>query len=321
MGAVVKGIVRIVVVGGLVGGGAAFLAETVRPGSVRAMLHQSGHAVATAIDRNIDDPAALRAQLVQLQAEYPQRIAAVRADLGEVEDQISQVGRELAISEKVVALTTADLTQLNALVDRAHAAAEAGRGPIIRVAFEGRAIPIDEATARRNQVDQTRRSHEGRATDLQSEMGYLSDQREQLTTLLAKLELEQAEFQTKLFQIDAQIDSIARGERMIALIEDRQRSIDEHSRYQAASVDQLTQRLDRVRGEQKARLAAATTRSDARDYEREAAYLVETDAPTQPRNAATVQPTIIRGDSEGDEAGEHPGEAVVIDLPSMVSNN
>ena len=54
-----------------------------------------------------------------------------------------------------------------------------------------------------------------RAADLETDLGYLHDQEAQLSDLLDRLETEHAEFQAKLFQLDAQIDTIARNDRLI----------------------------------------------------------------------------------------------------------
>ena len=82
MGCFVKGAVRFGVMAALAGGAAAVVAEAARPGSVGAILHQTSGMVGSVIDANIDDPAAMRAQIKRLQAEYPEKIAEVRARLG-----------------------------------------------------------------------------------------------------------------------------------------------------------------------------------------------------------------------------------------------
>jgi hypothetical protein len=105
-----------------------------------------------------------------------------------------------------------------------------------------------------------------------------------------RLETEQAEFEAQLFQLDAQIDSIARNDRLIEMMEDRQATIDEHNRYQAHSLDQLRGRLDRIRNEQTSRIAADRRRDNDRNYVAEAEFLADQEASVrlliEPRGSA-----------------------------------
>lgn len=277
MGCFAKGIVRIGVLAALAGGTAAVVAEAARPGSVSAIFHQASGMVGHVIDRNIEDPVALRAQIRQLEAEYPQKIAEVRADLGEVQEQIAQLERERDVSEKVVQLTAADLDLIETGLTRARAAQESNQGAIVRISFNERRLGVDDALAKRSHIVQTQAVYESRVGEIETELTFLSEQEAQLADLLTRLETERAEFQAQLFQLDAQIDSIARNDRLIAMMEDRQKTIDEHSRYQAHSLDQIRGRLDRVRGEQQARIASITRSEGQRNYVDEAKFLVDQD--------------------------------------------
>lgn len=270
-----KGLIRFGVLAALAGGTAAVVAEAARPGSVSAILHQASGMVGHVIDHNIDDPIALRAQIRDLEAEYPKKIAEVRADLNEVRDQIDQLDRERGVSEKVVELTMADLDLIETGLTRAKAVAQANQGARVRISFNERRLNSAEALAKRSQISQTRAVYQGRVSEIDTELGYLAEQEAQLADLLARLETEHAEFQAQLFQIDTQIDSIERNERLITMMEDRQETIDEHSRYQAHSLEQLQDRLARVRGEQQARIAAASRSHKTHDYVAEAQFLVD----------------------------------------------
>ncbi len=275
MGCFTKGVVRFGVLAALAGGTAAVVAEAARPGSVSAIINQTCATIGSVIDHNIDDPVALRAQLRDLEAEYPKKIADVRADLNEVRDQIDQLERERGVSEKVVELTTADLNLIETGIARARAAADANRGAIVRISFNEHRLNAADALAKRSQIAQTQAVYQNRVSEIDTELGYLADQEAQLADLLARLETEHAEFQAQLFQIDTQIDSIERNERLIAMMEDRQKTIDEHSRYQAHSLEQLQDRLARVRSEQQTRIAAASRSHKTHDYVAEARFLVD----------------------------------------------
>lgn len=278
MGCFAKGIVRFGVLAALAGGAAVVVAETARPGSVRAIVHQAGSTVGSVIDHNIDDPTALRAQIRDLEAEYPGKIAEVRADLNEVRDQIAQLERERNVSDKVVDLTMSDLDLLDSGIAQARATQVSGQGKAILIKFNEHRLKVGQAFEKRQQVAQTKAVYQNRVGEIETELGYLNEQEAQLADLLDRLETEHAEFQAQLFQIETQIDSIARNERLIAMMEDRQKTIDEHTRYQAHSLEQLQDRLSRVRGEQQSRIAAAATVHRKHDYVAEAQYLVDQEA-------------------------------------------
>lgn len=275
MGCFMKGAVRFGLMAVLAGGAAAVVAESARPGSVSAILHQASGTVGSVIDSNIDDPVAMRAQIKKLQAEYPEKIAEVRADLNEVRDQIGQLERERDVSAKVVELTAADLNLIETGIERAHAAQASNQGAIVRISFNENRMSANEAISRRADIAQTKAVYQSRVSEVETELGYLADQEAQLADLLVRLETEQSEFEAQLYQLDAQIDSIARNDRLIEMMEDRQATIDEHNRYQAHSLDQIRGRLDRVRNEQQAQLAQFARKDKEKDYIAEAKYAVD----------------------------------------------
>ncbi len=277
MGCFVKGAVRFGVMAVLAGGAAAIVAESARPGSVGAIMHQVSGTVGSVIDSNIDDPIAMRGQIKRLQAEYPQKIAEVRADLSEVRDQIDQLEHEREVSSKVVQITSADLNLIETGIERAQAAQATNQGAIVRISFNESRMSTNDAMARRSDIAQTRAVYQNRVSEVETELGFLVDQEAQLADLLVRLETEQAEFEAQLYQLDAQIDSIARNDRLIEMMADRQATIDEHNRYQAHSLDQIRGRLDRVRNEQQAELAQFARKDKAKDYVAEAEYQVGQD--------------------------------------------
>jgi chromosome segregation ATPase len=275
--ALVKGIVRFAVIGALTLGAGVVVAEWASPGSVSALAGQARGAVSRTIDSNIEDPIALRAQIRSLEAEYPKKISEVRGDLVDVQEQIRQLQHELAVSKKVVDLTSMDLAQLDEQIGQARNVQATNHGAIVRISFNERSLALPDAYARRTQIEQTAQFHEGRSSDLSRDLTYLVQQEEQLAMLLTKLETERTEFQAQLFQLDAQIDAIGRNDRMIATMEKRQETIDEYSRYHASSLDQLHRKLSSIRSEQQSRLESITRETQHRDYESEAQYLIDQD--------------------------------------------
>ena len=271
----VRSIVRFGVITLIAGGTLAVVAEKARPGSLGAIKGQVQTWVGNTIDSHIDDPIALRAQIRELEAQYPKKIAEVRSDLTEAEEQVAELSRELAVSERVVALTNSDLNQLDSSIEQARMTLADRPGVIVRIAFEDEKVSLDGALNRRTQVEQTRKVYQNRASEISTELVLLEEQKGQLADLLERLEAEQADFQAQLFQLDAQIDSIARGERMLDMMESRQATIDEHTKYQARSLDHLNGKLNKIRAEQRARMESLATAKNTQSYEDMARYQVD----------------------------------------------
>lgn len=294
MGCIGKTVVRGVVITALAGG---VLVAVAGPQRVGAMVHQARGNIVSVIDENIEDPILLRAQIKKLEAQYPGKIAEVRSDLAEVQTQIAQLERELQIATKVVALAGGDLDVVDAQITQARVTQSANPGAIVRISYNNKPVDLDDAYGKRQEIENTRNLYASRAQDLKVDLGYLHDQEAQLADLHERLTTEQSEFQAKLYQLDAQIDTIARNDRLIDMMEDRQATIDEHSRFQANSLDQLTSRLDGIRNEQRERLASIGKREDMRSYEQEAKYLIDQNAQVQSyeRQDAPVliEPTVI----------------------------
>jgi len=278
------------------------------PQRVGAMLDQTRSNVVGVIDSSIDDPILLRQQIKKLEAQYPGKIAEVRSDLAEVQTQIGQLERELQIARKVVALAGDDLETVDGQISQARVTQSANPGAIVRISFNNDAVDLEDAYAKRQQIEQTKNLYASRAQDLRTDLGYLHDQEAQLADLHERLESEQAEFQAKLFQLDAQIDTIARNDRLIEMMEDRQATIDEHSRYQANSLDQLNSRLNNIRTEQRSRLESITRKDRATDYAEEAQFLIDQEGQIEqyeaPSDRWETEPTVIEITPEDAKAPE-----------------
>lgn len=294
MGCIGKTVVRGVVITALAGG---VLVAVAGPHRVHAMFDQTRSSVIGVIDSNIDDPILLRQQVKKLEAQYPGKIAEVRSDLAEVQTQIAQLQRELQIANKVVALASNDLQIVDSQIGQARVTQSANPGAIVKISFNNRPVDLEDAYAKRQNIEQTRDLYASRAQDLNVDLGYLQDQEAQLADLHERLTSEQAEFQAKLFQLDAQIDTIARNDRLIEMMEDRQATIDEHSRFQANSLDQLNSRLTNIRSEQRSRLEAIGKREDVRTYEDEAKFLIDQQGRVQgferEQERLDIEPTVI----------------------------
>jgi DNA repair exonuclease SbcCD ATPase subunit len=291
-----KTVVRSAVILALVGGTAAII---VGPDRLGALFDQTQNSINRQVDKVITDPVALRAQMRKLEAEYPERLAEVRRDLSELQQQKAQLVREREVSARVVELAEQDLTTLQAMIERGEQAAQTAQamydsdsaygGHVVRVVFNNQSIPLKEAYNKATRIQQVHAAYVSRAADIDRDMGYLEQQEQRLTDLLSQLETEYAEFQAQVWQMDRQVDSIARNERLIEMMEKRQRTLDEQGRYKAHSLDQLASRFADIRARQEARLEALGTATSTLNYEDRAKFEIDSRKPLELRS--NLKPT------------------------------
>jgi chromosome segregation ATPase len=286
--AVVRNVVRFGVIAVLVGGTAVVIAG---PHRSWAFMHQARSRINSCIDSNIKDPEALRAQLSSLESQYPKRIGAVRGDLAEVTEQIAQLERELAVSKRVVALAETDLSSLQAVIAKAEATRVTGTHTVVKVRFDKETLGMDDAYAKANKIGQLRGAYGSKISDIEKNLGYLGQQRDRLGRLLEKLEKERAEFQAQLWTLNQQVNAIDRNDRLIAMLKERQATIDEQSRYQAVSLDQVTARLADIRARQEAKLEMFGQSSDMEDYENQAKFQLDSELSQSDAFAPRTQPS------------------------------
>lgn len=255
----------LVVLTGAAVGGALLIAG---PDRTAAVIHQVHGDLLEQIDQNIEDPSALRSQLQDLEKEYPERISAVRGDLAEVREQIRQLNREKAISLRVVEMAEADLGTLEpAMTEAAAMRASNASTSMTVVSWGDRVYSYDRANNQINQMRQTVVAYTNRAADATHDLAYLQQQEMRLGELLETLETERAQFQSQIWGLSRQVDAIARNERLIDLVEKRNRTIEECSRYDGVSLEHLTARLAEVRSRQEAELDILSNSQHQLDYE------------------------------------------------------
>src|SRR4051812_10234012 len=163
--ALTRMIIRAGVVTAVVGGAAIAVAG---PDSLRAFFHQARSNVRKAIDSQVSDPVALRAQLRDLEAQYPKKIDDVRGDLGELEVQIAQLQRDQEVSKKVVEMTASDLDTMHGVLARAEETRNSGAGQLVKVKFEPteRPVSIDEAYGKVTRLSQLKDVHASRINEI-----------------------------------------------------------------------------------------------------------------------------------------------------------
>jgi chromosome segregation ATPase len=254
---------------GVVGVGLAVVGGPERSKAVLQGVHTR---VTEMIDEHIDDPIALRNQLRELERTYPERISAVRSDLVELQSQARQLRREKAISHRVVALAEEDLTELMPRLEEAHAVARSQGGndrvgfQLVSLRFSDGDYSLDRADAKVRQIKNTRSAHAARAHDAERSLAYLGQQLGRFTEVLNQLESEQVQFQAQLFALNRQVDSIQRNERLIEMLAERKRTLDECSNYDVVSLDQVTGKLEQILTLQEAELDVLSSQSEHVDY-------------------------------------------------------
>jgi chromosome segregation ATPase len=285
---IVKTALRTIVIGGLavgvLAGGSLLVAG---PERTAALFNQGKTYVNHQIDAAVDETTAMREKLRRLEREYPKRITQVSADLAELRQQMSQIDRERRISERVVSLTGDEVARLESQIGDFDAALQMQTASHSLTATSALAAQRETAMREAQRVRQTQFVYQQRAEQAATDLGYLGKQAQRLEEALTQLENERTQFQTQLMQIERQIDAIDRNDRMIEMMEKRQRTLDEVSRYDAFSIEQVTSKLSELRSRQEAELELLTSAKATADFEDMARFQLERES----IGAAAVVPT------------------------------
>ncbi len=262
-----RSILRWGLFGALALGGATLL---VGPNLVGAGLAQvRSHATAFMNDF-VDDPVALRRQLAALGEQYPDRIAQVRGELASVSRQIQQLERDSDVAHRVVANTNTDLSELKELIAEAEATSSL-KGVPVSIRTRGVRLDIGEARTEARRVADIRLAYQDRAASNEHQIKFLNDQRDRLNEILGKLESEFGAYETKLAQVDRQIDAIERNERLIDMTKEQKAILAEYEKFgRVGNLDQLEAKLAELQAVQEAQLEALSRAGVDRNYEREA---------------------------------------------------
>lgn len=275
----------------------------VGPVRARLLVDHARNNLHSAVDACIDDPAALRAQIRELESQYAPRIAAVRTDLAQLRQQSADLRREQAVAQRVVDLAQADLSKLQTMLAKAQTISEAHEtvasaasydpdsrsvgeaSPDIRINFNNETLTVDQAVNKTQRVEQVVATYTSRQAEIDRDLGYMAEQEKRLADLSDKLEAERAEFQTQLAALDHQIDAIARNDRLIGIMQKRQETIDRNSRYDAGSLENLKGKLSEIRTKQEAQLEGLGKSGVTDNYEAKAK--IDLDARNHPAKRTT----------------------------------
>lgn len=266
--ALCKNIVRFGVIAGLAVGGVALLAG---PHTVGNAFSQARHAVSQGIDSMIDDPVALRSQLRDLEARYPDRIATVESELFELSSEIAQLESDRTLATRVIELARVDLDGLQTMLSRAEEARSENASRTILVRFEGNPMPVDQAYDRAREIQTTINAYTSQLEASETSLAAFRQQSERMSELLQDLRSEHAEFVVRINQLDQEIAMIERNDRLIDMVEEREEVITKYSKRDGGvSLDQVTSRMQKLRAEQESKLKTLMTADRERDYADEA---------------------------------------------------
>jgi predicted nuclease with TOPRIM domain len=270
-----KTLCRVTVIGGLATGALVLLAG---PQRVGMLFDQARTAVSERIDDQIQDPVALRNQLRQLEKQYPERIAEVEGELAQLSQEMAQLERDRAVSARVVELAQADLDELAPMIEEAQAARSSSPSAVIRVHWAGQPLSYENAMTRAANIRSTYNAYAARVVEADQTLEVLSTQHARLSDVLGEMQNEFSTFRVQIAELDGQIAAIERNERLIKMVEEREKAIAQLDRHESHSLEHIKGKLAKTRAEQEARLNAALTNSDGDDYAREAEEMLRREA-------------------------------------------
>ncbi len=267
---ITRGIVRWGLITGLALGGATLL---VGPERVAAGLAHIRTKAQSVVDGAMDSPTALRRQVQQLADQYPDRIADLERELGEVDYQIDEFTEDSEVAKRVVALTGDDLEQLKVLIVKADAV-EAGRPVFVR--FEGIRFDVNQAKGEYARISKLRSSYQDRFASNQQQLEVLQTQKARLAEVHGKLTDEYSTFETKMWQLDRQIDAIERNDRLIEMTEQLQATLATYDKWgQVGNLKQIEGKLRELRQVQEAQMQRMQAAGIHVDYEKAARHAME----------------------------------------------
>ena len=253
---ITRGIVRWGLISALALGGATAVLGKER---VKSALNHVGDKARTVVDQTVadsDDPLVLRRQLARLAEQYPDRIAEVRSELGEVQRRIASLQEDTRISETVVAMATEDLGELRQLVRLAEAQTTTrGDARAVAVRFEGTTFDLDGAYEEAHRINRVRASYDDRLGQNRFQLELLAEQQVALREILERFESEYDTYSTQLVQLEQQIEAMERNERLIELTREQQATLHQFEQMgRVGNLGQIEAKLAEMRTRQQATL-------------------------------------------------------------------
>ena len=261
-----KTIFRWTIVGGLAVGGITILVGPQRVATAfGAIQTQAGAIVDEYID--VEEAQALRSRLHELAEAYPDRIAEIRGEVARVETQLTQFAHDADVARRVVIMTGSDLEQLAMRVQ----SAEHGGFHNVSLITGDEGVNLDVAYREGRRIKGIHETYQERLVSDQRQVDMLDTQHERLITLLDQIEQEFADYQAQVWQLDRQIDSIQRNDRLIALTASQQATLRAfESPGDSDGLRAIETRLAELQAVQEGTLQALTKQGRQTDYEHRA---------------------------------------------------
>lgn len=255
-----------------VAGGTAMI---VGPDRVGAFAEQVKGEITDTFDANLDDPTVLRRNLRNIERQYPERIKTVRGDMIELRQDMDRLERQKTLSETIVQLIDADLDELRPKLAEAQASHDQGHARLVSIQFDDGPMTFRRAKARLGEIERARIAHLSTAADAEHQLRFLADQESNFETLLERLEEEHATLAAQIVQLENEIDSVERNERLIKMLEERQQTLEEAEKFGVQSLDQFAGALERKRLQQELELERLVSNAESVTYEERARALME----------------------------------------------
>jgi chromosome segregation ATPase len=295
-----KTIVRWTLIAGIAVGGVTIL---IGPGRVAAAFETFQDQAGTLVDQYIDveEAKSLRAQLHTLAAVYPDRIAEIRGEIARIDSQIGQMAHDADVARRVVSMTESDLERLAGKVRQA----EVGGVRQVSLVKGDAGVDLEVAYKEGRRIQGIRSTYQERLVADQRQVELLHSQHDRLATLLEQVEREYSQYQAQVWQLDRQIDSIERNERLIALTESQHETLQQfQTPGDTETLRAIETRLAELHAVQEGTLQALGERGKQGEYEHRARSFVNdatssgtlsdpfaefgpTITPEQPRQAAS----------------------------------
>lgn len=286
---ITRSLVRWGLLAGLALGGVTLLVGPERVAASFSMIRGQAQGL---VDRAVSDPVAMRHQLRKLADQYPDRIQEVRREIAKVQHELDTRVDDIDMAKRVIAMTTDHLGQLKELVARAEETVQSTARPV-SIRFQGVKFNVEQAYTEAHRINNVRGTYQDRLASDEQQVNFLTQQKQRLQEILDKLESEHNTYLAQMWQLERQIDSIERNERLIQLTEDQQATLASYEKFgKVGSLKQLEGKLAELRAVQEAQLQSLAKRGVCTDYEQRAREEMSLQGRSVDPFAATPAPTV-----------------------------
>lgn len=215
------------------------------------------------VDELIAHHADMKEELEKLRDDYPRQVAALKAQLKEIERRLSEIEKESATAADIVRMCEEDISMLE---DRRDSAA--GTPASVRVIeHHGSRYSLPEANRLIDRIGRTREMYATRAESISAEREQLQAEASRVQAELASVQAEQAEFEVQYNSLVREIEGLRRNEQMIEMAEKRRGRGRECHAEAMSTLEQVKGALERAKIEQDERLKSLRESAQDLGYE------------------------------------------------------